>query len=92
MQPKSLISKLLHTKRIACEEEASSNNEFAKVDAALCTLIGQKMRKADNISTKNAQNELQKLESSIQDMEDGVEWLMRQLIKTRVYVLNTLSH
>ncbi|XVE48752.1 hypothetical protein DITRI_Ditri01bG0027400 [Diplodiscus trichospermus] len=94
MQPKStnwfLVSKLMHSKRITCEGDASETNEFEKVDAVLCTLIGHKNRKS--MSTENAQIELQKLESSIQDLEDGVECLLRLLIKTRVSILNILSH
>lgn len=61
MQSNSMISKLFHTKREACEEGALQSNEFAKVDAALCTFIIQ-TKKTDNISAKKAQNELQKLE------------------------------
>ncbi|KAK6240650.1 hypothetical protein SCA6_006039 [Theobroma cacao] len=96
MQPKStnrsLVSKLMHSKRITCEGEATESNEFEKVDAVLCSLIGHKTRKCNRMSTENAQVELQKLESSIQDLEDGVECLLRLLIKTRVSVLNILSH
>ncbi|XVF45655.1 hypothetical protein PTKIN_Ptkin02bG0224400 [Pterospermum kingtungense] len=82
----------MHSKRIACEGEASENNEFQKVDAVLCTLIDHKTRKSSNMSTIKVQIELQKLESTIQDLEDGVEFLLRLLIKTRVSILNILSH
>ena len=96
MQPKptnwSLVSKLMHSKRVTCEGEATETNEFERVDAVLCTLVGHKTRKSSNTSTENAQIELQKLESSIQDLEDGVECVLRLLIKTRVSVLNILSH
>ncbi|XVF45654.1 hypothetical protein PTKIN_Ptkin02bG0224300 [Pterospermum kingtungense] len=96
MQPKSsnwsLVSKLMHSKRVACEGEASETNEFEKVDAILCTLVDHKTRKSSNMSTENVQIELQKLESTIQDLEDGVEFLLRLLIKTRVSILNILSH
>ncbi|XVF45658.1 hypothetical protein PTKIN_Ptkin02bG0224700 [Pterospermum kingtungense] len=96
MQPKSsnwsLVSKLMHSKRVTCEEEASETNEFEKVDAVLCSLIDQKSKKSKKMSTDNVQIELQKLESSIQDLEDGAECLLRLLIKTRVSILNILSH
>ncbi|XVF75756.1 hypothetical protein PTKIN_Ptkin13bG0212700 [Pterospermum kingtungense] len=96
MQPKSsnwsLVSKLMHSKRITCEGQASETNEFEKVDAVLCTPIDHKTRKSSKISTENVQIELQKLESNIQDLEDGVECLLRLLIKTRVSILNILSH
>ncbi|XVF68036.1 hypothetical protein PTKIN_Ptkin10aG0170700 [Pterospermum kingtungense] len=96
MQPKStnwsLVSKLMHSKRVTCEGEATEANEFERVDAVLSILIGHKTRKSSNMSSEDAQIELQKLESSIQDLEDGVECVLRLLIKTRVSVLNILSH
>ncbi|OMO92005.1 hypothetical protein COLO4_17950 [Corchorus olitorius] len=96
LQPKStnwsLVSKLIHSKRVTCEGEATESNEFQKVDAVLCNLIGYKTKKSSDLSAENAQIELKKLESSIQDLEDGVECLLRLLIKTRVSVLNILSN
>ncbi|KAK8567904.1 hypothetical protein V6N13_105848 [Hibiscus sabdariffa] len=87
----SLVSKLMSSKHITCQGEATETNEFEKVDSVLCTLIDNKTRKSGKISSDGAQIELQKLESSIQDFEDGVECLLRLLIKTRVSVLNILS-
>ncbi|XVF45652.1 hypothetical protein PTKIN_Ptkin02bG0224100 [Pterospermum kingtungense] len=88
----SLMSKLMHSNRVTCEGEASETNEFEKVDAVLCNLIGHKTRKASNMVTENVQIELQKLQSTIQDLEDGAEFLLRLLIKTRVSILNILSY
>ncbi|KAE8654355.1 putative serine/threonine-protein kinase [Hibiscus syriacus] len=82
----SLFSKLMHSKRVTCQGQASATNEFDRVNAILCSLIGSKTE------TENAQNELQKLESSIEDIEGGVECLIRVLIKTRVSILNIISH
>ncbi|KAE8724747.1 Detected protein of unknown function [Hibiscus syriacus] len=79
------------SKCVTCEGKATETNEFEKVDAVLCTVIGIKTRKSGKMSSDDAQIELQKLESSIQDLEDGVECLLRLLIKTRVSVLNILS-
>ncbi|CAL8121917.1 unnamed protein product [Prunus armeniaca] len=87
----SLVSKMMHSKKVACEEETEAN-EFAQVDAALNSLIGHKTSKTQNKSVENAQNQLEKLESCIQDQEEGVECLFRQLIKTRVSLLNILNH
>ncbi|KAE8719156.1 putative serine/threonine-protein kinase [Hibiscus syriacus] len=87
----SLVSKWMSSKRVTCEGEATETNEFEKVDAVLCTVIGNKIGKSGKMSSDDAQIELQKLESSIQDLEDGVECLLRLLIKTRVSVLNILS-
>ncbi|XP_024163506.1 uncharacterized protein LOC112170443 [Rosa chinensis] len=74
----SLVSKIVQSKKVACELEANVN-EFAEVDAALKSL-------------KSAHNQLNNLESCIQDQEEGLESLFRQLIKTRVSLLNILNH
>ncbi|CAL9022923.1 unnamed protein product, partial [Prunus brigantina] len=86
----SLVSKIIHTKRVAfaCEEEAEAN-EFAQVDAAL-NFIGHKTSKSQHQNVDNVQNQLNKLEACIQDQE-GLECLFRQLIKTRVSLLNVLN-
>ncbi|KAH1122743.1 hypothetical protein J1N35_005903 [Gossypium stocksii] len=86
----SLLSKSMSSKRITHEGETTKTSEFKKVDAILCTL--NKTRKSSKMSIDNAQIELQKSESSIQDLEDGVGSLLRLLVKTRFYVLNILSH
>ncbi|PQM36036.1 uncharacterized protein Pyn_25747 [Prunus yedoensis var. nudiflora] len=86
----SLVSKMMHSKKVACEEEKA--NEFAQVDAALNSLIGHKTSKSQNKSVDNAQNQLEQLESCIQDQEEGVECVFRQIIKTRVSLLNILNH
>ncbi|KAI5345253.1 hypothetical protein L3X38_013130 [Prunus dulcis] len=87
----SLVSKMMHSKKVACEEETEAN-EFAQVDAALNSLIGYKTSKSQYKSVENAQNQLETLESCIQDQEEGVECQFRQLIKTRVSFLNILNH
>ncbi|CAN6544765.1 unnamed protein product [Malus baccata var. baccata] len=76
---RSLVSKMMQSKRAACETETEVN-EFSQVYAAL------------HKSADNAQNQLEKLESCIQDQEEGLECLFRQLIKTRVSLLNILNH
>ncbi|KAL5753544.1 hypothetical protein ACOSP7_021764 [Xanthoceras sorbifolium] len=84
----SLVSKLIHSKRIACEEEEETHmNEFQELDAALSTLTS----KSDN-SAICVQNQLKELESSIQDLEEGIECLSRHLIKSRVSLLNILNN
>ncbi|KAH9752021.1 hypothetical protein KPL71_014528 [Citrus sinensis] len=62
-------------------------NEFVKVDAAL---VDHKAIKSDNIFC--LQNQLKELESSIQDLEEGLESLSRRLIKARVTLLNILNN
>ncbi|KAK3219804.1 hypothetical protein Dsin_013774 [Dipteronia sinensis] len=82
----SLVSKLTHHKRVASEEGETESNEFAKVDAALLSLIDHKICNAD------VQNQLKNLELCIQDFDQGLESLYRRLIKTRVSLLNTLNN
>ncbi|XP_008236145.1 PREDICTED: uncharacterized protein LOC103334942 [Prunus mume] len=88
---RSLVSKMMHSKKVACEEETEAN-EFTQVDAALNSLIGHKTSKSQNKSVDNAQNQLEQLESCVQGQEEGVECVFRQIIKTRVSLLNILNH
>jgi hypothetical protein len=80
----SLVSKLIHSKRVACEEEETHSNEFAKVDAAL-------KGKYDDKHVENVENQLEKMEMCIQDFEHGLDCFYRRLIKTRVSLLNILN-
>jgi hypothetical protein len=77
-----LVSRMMQLKRVACEEETKVN-EFAEVDTALKSL-----KSIDDIGNQLLNN----LDSSIQDQEEGLESLFRQLIKTRVSILNILNH
>ena len=88
----SLVSKLMQHKRVACEEAEADLSEFEKVDTALCTLLGHKNKSVNVMHVDNVHNEVAKLELSIQDLEEGIEFLSRHLIKTRVSLLNILSH
>ncbi|CBI37787.3 hypothetical protein VitviT2T_003201 [Vitis vinifera] len=88
----SVVSKLIHHKRVVCEEAAGDLSEFEKVDCSLFTLIGHKTKSVNQIHIDTIQNALGKLESSIEDLEEGIEFLSRHLIKTRVSFLNILSH
>ncbi|GMN38277.1 hypothetical protein TIFTF001_007505 [Ficus carica] len=87
----SFVSKLMNSKKVICEE-FNESNEFASTDAALNLLISHKTKKSDSTVEEKAQNQLQKLEICIQDLEEGVESLYRRLIKTRVALLNILNH
>jgi hypothetical protein len=86
----SLVSKLVHHKKVASADEEADINEFARADAALLALVDQNTSKSDNI--KGVQTQLENLELCIQDIEEGLEYLSRTLIKTRVSFLNILNH
>ncbi|KAL4303111.1 hypothetical protein GQ457_10G023660 [Hibiscus cannabinus] len=82
----SLVSKLMHQKRVMCEEELKTN-EIANAEAALRSLV-----KSGNMkNVENVQNELQNSEMCIQDLEEGLESFYRRLIKARVTVLNIIN-
>lgn len=82
----SLVSKILHSKRVGSEEEAQHVNEFTKVDVALHSLMGHEMK------IENVQSELKNLELCVQDFEERLDCLFRRLIKTRVSFLNILNN
>ncbi|KAL4319425.1 hypothetical protein GQ457_18G025890 [Hibiscus cannabinus] len=73
-----LVAKLLHQKRIVCEQAGRRDiNEFVKVDAALKSLLSKKMSKSDSIMNVEMQSQLKDLELCIGDLEDGLECLFR---------------
>ncbi|OMO72190.1 hypothetical protein COLO4_27788 [Corchorus olitorius] len=83
----NLVSKLMHQKKVASEEDEENTNEIANVEATLRSFV-----KSENIKhVENLQNELQNSESCIQDLEEGLESLFRRMIKARVTVLNVLN-
>ncbi|KAG5547565.1 hypothetical protein RHGRI_013303 [Rhododendron griersonianum] len=89
----SLVSKLMPRKSVASKDEETMSNVFEKFDAALNSLANHKTSKSDNAAhVENVQTQLGKMESSIQDIEEGLECLFRRLIKTRVILLNTLNY
>ncbi|ESQ53589.1 hypothetical protein EUTSA_v10027560mg [Eutrema salsugineum] len=69
----SLVSKLMSQSKATCEAEA---NEFTRVDFEFQSEKSLKME------------DVQILESCIQDLEDGIESLSKSLIKYRVSLLN----
>ncbi|KAA3490652.1 DUF241 domain protein [Gossypium australe] len=81
----SLVSKLMHQKKVMCEEQKA--NEILSAAAAVRSCI-----KSENMKhVENVQKELQSSGLSIQDLEEGLETLSRRMIKTRVTVLNIIS-
>ncbi|KAL5778332.1 hypothetical protein ACOSP7_011258 [Xanthoceras sorbifolium] len=89
----SLVSKLIQSKRLSCEEEEKEEemDNLEKLDVALDALI--RNRKGINvIQVQKAQKGLEALGSTIQQIEEGLECVFRFLIKTRVSLLNILNH
>ena len=87
----SLVSKLVHHKRVACECEETDANEFEMVDTALQSLNSHKPSKY-SLLNGSVQTWLRKLELNIQDLEEVLECLSRRIVKTRVSLLNILNH
>ncbi|GMI84568.1 hypothetical protein like AT2G17080 [Hibiscus trionum] len=82
----SLVSKLMHQKKVMCEEEQKIN-EIVNAEATVRSLI-----KSGNMKhVENVQNELQNSEMCIQDLDEGLESLFRRLIQARVTTLNILN-
>ncbi|XP_058216633.1 uncharacterized protein LOC131327486 [Rhododendron vialii] len=89
----SSVSKLMPRKSVASKDEETKSNVFDKFDAALHSLNNLKMSKFDNtMHVEKVQHQLGMMESSIQDIEEGLDCLFRRLIKTRVILLNILNH
>ncbi|QCD88565.1 uncharacterized protein LOC114169086 [Vigna unguiculata] len=84
-----LVSKIMQTKKVGCSR-LEDEREFAQLDAALQSCMFSQTGKSENMS--RLQNQLEKVESVVQDLEEGFEFLFRRLIKTRVSLLNTLNH
>ena len=86
----SLVSKLMHNKKVTTTTQESDPNEFSNVDAALLSFVFHMTRKSDSVS--HLQNQLEDLESVIQDFVEGLETLFKRFIKIRVSLLNILNH
>ncbi|CAN8229326.1 unnamed protein product [Cochlearia groenlandica] len=69
----SLVSKIMSQSKVTCEAEA---NEFTRVDFGFGSEKSMKME------------DIQNLESCIEDLEDGIESLSKSMIKYRVSILN----
>ncbi|XLS49637.1 hypothetical protein HN51_010314 [Arachis hypogaea] len=78
-----VMPKLLKSNRV----ESCDTNEFEKVDATLKILMNHKPR-----SIENLHSHMENLVMCIQDLEAGAERLSRQLIRTRVSLLNIFSY
>jgi len=83
----SVVSKLFQSKRVSCEAELY---ELEKIDAELLVLKSSK--DINSVQVQNTLKGLEALESTIQEAEEELEAVYRTLLKTRVTILNILSH
>ncbi|KAK6121518.1 hypothetical protein DH2020_044748 [Rehmannia glutinosa] len=77
----SLVSKLIHSKKAM-----SYQNEFEKMDAFL------QMMSLEDVQIEMLMTHLKGMDSNIHNLEQEIDCLFRQLIKTRVVLLNFLNH
>ncbi|KAI3472629.1 hypothetical protein Pfo_031020 [Paulownia fortunei] len=83
----SLLSKFAQTSRVYSEVEKESGAED------LCSMNIHKSRKSmDSMTVKNMLKQLKTSEMTIQEIEEELEALFRSLVKTRVSLLNVVSH
>lgn len=87
----SLISKLTVSMRVTSEESTESS-EFENVDTMLQALIHRKRGKSFGIEKEDLQDELRKVESCIQDLEEELEFVLRCIIRNRAFLLNILTN
>ncbi|CAA0805883.1 Arabidopsis protein of unknown function (DUF241 [Striga hermonthica] len=80
----ALVSKMMSSKKIA-----SCQNEFEKIDVFLQSSSLGDLRVDEEIIIMS---ELKRMDSSIQNLEEELDCLFRQLIKTRVLLLNLLNN
>ncbi|KAF9684556.1 hypothetical protein SADUNF_Sadunf04G0130300 [Salix dunnii] len=85
----SLVSKLMHPRRIAGEAEETEGNEFEKLDSALHSLIYKKSISDNTVPVETVLHQLKEFDFCIRELEEGLESLYRRLIKTRVSLLNS---
>ncbi|KAJ9186371.1 hypothetical protein P3X46_001949 [Hevea brasiliensis] len=84
----SIVSKLLQSRQVTCQEQAYAN-EVEKMDAELLNLIGKITSLAD---MQKLLKGVEALESSIHQSEEELECIYRRLLKSRVSLLNMHNH
>ncbi|XP_030524011.1 uncharacterized protein LOC115736434 [Rhodamnia argentea] len=87
-----LISRLIHKGVMTCKERQESENELQYVDDALSILL--KNISWDEPGAENVrivQKQLKDLEKSLGSLDEGLESIFRQLIRSRTSLLNIIS-
>lgn len=80
----STVSKWMHKGTIACEEKQEIENHLESVDAALS-------ERPHLVNIQIARQRLEALEASVEHIENCLENVFRNLIKTRAFILNIIS-
>ncbi|XP_019058678.1 PREDICTED: uncharacterized protein LOC109116890 [Tarenaya hassleriana] len=79
----SLVSRLMKQRRVSsCEGEDIEANEFEQVDKAFTMFVEKKSKQSFQVE------DVQSLEMTIQDLEEGHETLFRSMVRVRASVLN----
>ncbi|XP_010277255.1 PREDICTED: uncharacterized protein LOC104611754 [Nelumbo nucifera] len=87
-----LVSKLMHRGVVVCDRHEESMNEVESVDVVLFALSRCNPSKdAELESSHLTEKRLKDLEVSLESLEEGLDFLFRRLIQTRVSLLNVLT-
>ncbi|KAK9677489.1 hypothetical protein RND81_11G146500 [Saponaria officinalis] len=85
----STVAKLINKN---ANKEMKSDSGFDVVDAALNLFICQKKNGANTSQIEDLRSQMSKLETEIQDLDEQLEGLFRNLVKTRATLLNIISY
>ncbi|XP_074314620.1 uncharacterized protein LOC141649847 [Silene latifolia] len=85
----SVVAKLITKNN---NKEVATSSEFEAVDATLNSFICQKKSGITSSQIENLRSQMLKLETEIQDVDEALECLFRNLIKTRATLLNIFSY
>ncbi|KAL0347452.1 UNVERIFIED_CONTAM: hypothetical protein Scaly_1761200 [Sesamum calycinum] len=85
---RSLLSKFTQASRVHSEDDQESGNE----DSLSLKIEKSFKSKDDMINVQNILKQLKASEMIIQELEEGLEAFFRSLVRTRVSLLNILSH
>ncbi|XP_010667187.1 uncharacterized protein LOC104884261 [Beta vulgaris subsp. vulgaris] len=86
----SLMTKVMNSKHVSCERQRDSN-EIEKIDSTVFAFEGKKTNK-DVKMAQDLLKQLATLELSVQEIEGSLESISRCLLRTRVSLLNIISH
>ena len=85
----SLVSKCMQKGTVSCQEKQENMEELETIDFALSAIS---CKREDLEKMQIAYKGLGALEVSIEGLDDGLECIFRNLIKTRASLLNIFSH